>query len=1146
MAQYDINLREYWRILKKRKFVVILITVVLGLFSTFFAILRAPNPLYTATCSVKFEKETTVEGLYARTITWSGGDDIETQITVIKSYPVFQRVAQKLGIIQRKGEKSGEPKQDLARIAEGLQSKVEVERENLTNILHIRATDSSPLFAQRLANSTALSYKELHAEEQMKRTTEALKYIREQLTAVREKLRISEEEFNKFSQKNQLISLDLQSEVLLARSQEIQNEIRQVHEDKGELQEIALRLKQFIKDPNGSGHDFYSTKATAQYQGTNDALVSLLLKKDTLLQDFTPYHPEVVAIARKIIENARKMAILLELQITGLEKKKIELKSELEKVEHKTQVLMDKKLEFDRLKRRVDSYNDMTALLERKNQEALIRQAEKPEEITIVKPALAPTAPVNPPKTMTTGALGVLIGLVLGIVIGFVVETFDTSLGAIEDVEETLGTQVLGIVPQADAKDIREALREKQPDGIKESTEKKLVYLVSHFVPKSMMAESFRALRTNIQFKEAGKKIETIGIASTSPEEGKTLVAVNLAVTIAQAGMKVLLVGSDLRKPAIDKVFGVEMTPGLTDILMGNYPWRDTVKTVTDIIMGQMSTDEVMMTPGLDNLNLITSGPIPPNPAELIESERLTAFIEEAKKEYDVILFDSTPILSTADSAILGTKVDGVLMVYRVGTVSRGLLRRSTAQLRQVKCNILGVVLNGMRPDVSPDFQDYKYYSYAYAYGGEQKHRKKGERKRLFSLIGKKRESKTREEQRIPVGEEGVRLREKGAKGLNKRKAFLLFVAVALLTGGVLWQSGIIDPFKHQDRATSVKKDEVGSAGKKKRSPKRAVQGKPKTVSQKPQQAVPETKTERQFKKSISQPHPATKPLADERKPLVKEEASKKVLLRRPAKISSKQKPAVPAEPEVKNAVPLQNKTLKTPSERKPMDISPGPRPLVVEKRPPIISRPPPSEQDASKKPVEGKPASSAQPSRPLIAKKTQPVPVAPNRVPTSRPVAVTKASAPTAKTSSHPYSIYLGSFRTLERAKKAISQYSKRGLSPYCSKVDFREKGIWFRVFAGHFQDRRKAEKFKERHRLREGTVKKTAYANLIGTYKESTELEDKHLSLKRSGYFPYVIKGEDGESRLYVGAFITREGAEQQYHDLKSRGVQSEIVKR
>ncbi|UCF56211.1 MAG: AAA family ATPase, partial [Deltaproteobacteria bacterium] len=448
------------------------------------------------------------------------------------------------------------------------------------------------------------------------------------------------------------------------------------------------------------------------------------------------------------------MSILLQLQISGIEKKQIDLRKELEKVDKKTKDLMDKKLEFNRLKRRVESYNDMTALLERKNQEALIRQAEKPDEVTIVKPALLPTHPINPPKTVATGTMGVIIGLVLGIVIGLIVETFDTSLGAIEDVEETLGTQVLGIIPQADAKDIREGLKEKCPEGINESTEKQLVYLVSHFVPKSMMAESFRALRTNVQFKDAEKKIQTIGVASTSPEEGKTLVAINLALTMAQAGMKVLLVGSDLRKPAIDRVFGVEMTPGLTDVLMGNYPWRDTVKTVTDIIMGQMSPDEVMMTPGLDNLHIITSGPIPPNPAELVESGRLTDFIEEAKKDYDMIVFDSTPILSTADAAILGAKVDGVLLVYRVGTVSRGLLRRSTAQLEQVQCNLMGVVLNGMRPDVSPDFQDYKYYSYYYSYGEQEKKRKRRERIKGFSFLRRKGDSQRKEEQKISIEEE--------------------------------------------------------------------------------------------------------------------------------------------------------------------------------------------------------------------------------------------------------------------------------------------------------------------------------------------------------------------------------------------------------
>ena len=1119
MAQYDINLREYWRILKKRKFVVILITVVLGLFSISFAILRAPHPLYTAICSIKFEKETTIEGLYAKTITWSGGDDIETQISVIKGYPVFLSVAEKLGMIQRKGKKGGELKQDIPRIAESLQSKVEVERENLTNILHIKVTDKTPLFAQRLANTIALTYKELHAEQQMKRTTEALKYIQEQLAAVREKLRKSEEEFNRFSQKNQLISLDLQSEVLLARAQEIGNDIRQVHEDKGELEGIRLRLSQFIEDPYGSGHEFYSTRATAQYQGTNDALVGLLLKKDTLLEDFTPQHPEVVAIGRKIIENARKMAILLQLQISGLEKKETDLKEELEKVDRKTQVLMDKKLEFDRLKRRVDSYNEMTALLERKNQEAYQKRGCPLERVALVRPALTPRAPINPPKTMATGAMGIIIGLVLGIVIGFVVETFDTSLGAIEDVEETLGTQVLGIVPQADAKDIRDGLKEKYPERIKESMERQLVYLVSHFVPKSMMAESFRALRTNIQFKEAGKKIETIGIASTSPEEGKTLVAVNLAITMAQAGMKVLLVGSDLRKPAIDRVFGVEMTPGLTDILMGNYPWRDTVKTVTDMIMGQMGTDEVMMTPGLDNLHLITSGPIPPNPAELIESERLTALMEEAKKEYDIIIFDSTPILSTADAAILGTKVDGVLLVYRVGTVSRGLLRRSTAQLNQVKCNIMGVVLNGMRPDVSPDFQDYKYYSSYYAYGEEKKHKKKGMRSNLFSFIGNKGEPWKREKQAIADGEKAEWLPKRGARQLSKRKMALMLAAIGLLTAGILWQLGIIDPSKPPDAGRSVRKDEVRSVGGKKGPQKRVIQGKPKTVSKQPKGTVSTAKMEPQVKEPIPKASSVRTQVADDQRPLLRKRSSNTDLAGKPARISPKPKPAEsPEKPEVKSVITLSKETWKPTSENKKESMGAGRMPPVSEEEP-TAGGAAPAEQGVFETPVKTEPQTiSMQSHGPRIAKKNL----------------------------SHPYSLYLGSFRTLERAERAISLYSKKGLSPYCSKVDFNEKGVWFRVFTGHFQDREKAEKFKDVHGLNEGKIKKTPYANLIGSYTQSGELESRLLLLKRQGYFPYVIKGEDGRFRLYVGAFMTKEGAEQQYHNLTSSGIQSQIVQR
>ncbi len=1135
MAQYDINLREYWRILKKRKFVVILITIILGFFSTSFAILRAPEPLYTSVCSIKFEKETTLEGLYAKTISWSGGDDIETQITVIKSYPVFEKVAERLRLIQNRGKEGSTFKQDIVRIVDELQSKVEVTREQLTNILHIEVTDRNPVFAQRLANTIALTYKDLHSEEQMKRTKEALRYINDQLREVRENLRKSEEAFNTFTQKNELISIDLQSESLLTRAREIQDEIRKIQANKREFEDIMRRLNQFVENPSGSDHDFFSSKANTRYQNTNDVLVGLLLKRDTLLKAFTPRHPEVVAIRNQILENARKMGILLQLQIDEIEKQEIDLRGELEKVDRKTKVLMDKKLEFDRLKRRVDSFNDMTALLERKNQEALIRRAEKPEEVTIIKPALLPSQPVNPPKTAATGAVGIMIGLVLGIVIGFIVETFDTSLGAIEDVEETLGTQVLGIIPQADVKDIRESLKEKHPEKIKEHSIEQAVNLISHLVPKSMMAESFRALRTNIEFKEAKKEIKTIVVASTSPEEGKTLVAMNLAITMAQAGTKVLLIGSDLRKPTIDKAFGLEMTPGLTDVLMGNYPWRDTVKTVTDIIMGQMSPDEVMMTPGLDNLHIITSGAIPPNPAELMDSKRFTDFLEGAKEEYDMIIFDSSPILSTADAAILGANADGVLLVYRVGAVSRGLLRRSTAQLRQVQSHLVGVVLNGMRPDVSPDFQDYKYYSYYYAYGEEGKGRKRTKRKKRFPFFngtGAKQEKEEhrisareredreperrerkgdiqeKEEQKLYVAGVGERVPKRRERRPRRRRLALLLVAVVVLGGAILWQNGILRLPEEWDVGRPVKKDQVKPAAKKE-PVKKTIPSRPAPVSKEPKPAVSKEKDRLEVKAPATRPKAVEKPVVVVKKPVV---------------------PKPPTEPSTQS---------------KGLAIQPKPKPPISEEKTAakkittlkkVTPKPPAQEKEETE---------FRAPKTAVTLKKPEPKPQRVASVPKSPPVTVIKPPPSPMDAVAYPYSLYLGSFKTLKLAKRAVSIYRGKGLSPYWVKVSL-SKGIWYRVYVGHFEDREKADRFKREHGLREADLMRTRYANLIGTYSSPDELEDKIVALKKLDYSPYVIRDDDGKSRLFVGAFITKEGVEKEHRELKSKGIQNQVVKR
>lgn len=1020
MAQYDINLREYWRILKKRKPIVIITAIVLGFFSTFFAVIQAPTPLYTSSCSIKFERETTIEGLYAKTISWSSGDDIETQISIITSYSVLQEVARRLGLIpDREMTEEDQLKSNIIGIIEGLKGKVSVSRESYTNILNIFVTDPNPNFAQRLANTLASTYKEMHSKQLIRRTTDAIEYIDNQLKKTRQKLQESEERFNRFSQENQLLSIDMQSENLLLRKKEFNDEIRKVNEDKRELESVLVRVDGFIKNQSGSDTDFYSSRANPQYQSTNDNLVGLLLKRDTLLEDYTAQHPEVIGINQKINETARKMSILLRLQINELEKKKVDLRRELEEVDKKTNLLMDKKLEYNRLKREVGSYRDMTALLEQKNQEALIRKAEKPEEIVIVKPALLQSTPINPPKTATTGAMGAFIGIVLGLIIAFIVETFDTSLGAIEDVEETLGAQVLGVIPHADARAIQESLKDQYPEGFDEHSIAKTVNLVSHFAPKTMVAESFRALRTNIQFKfkEGEKKIKTIAITSTSPQEGKTLISVNLAISLAQAGTKVLLVGSDLRKPMVGRIFGLEITPGLTDVLLGNYLWRDTVKTITDIIMGKISLEEVMLTPGMDNLHIITSGTIPPNPAELIESKRLTEFIEEAKKEYDMIIFDTSPILSTADAAILGTKVDGVLLVYRIGTVSRGLLKRSSTQLKQVKCNIIGVILNGMKPEISPDFQNFKYYRYYYSYGEEEKERRGRGIQRAFSFIrGIGDSQEPRESHVSPRSVEEGSGGEQG-KRIDPLRLLLILVGLIFLSVGLLWQNGVIDPLKLLASPKPVKEDNL--------------------------------------------------------KPSIKEKSPKPMIQKMPKDISRKAKGTIPVE---RPAVPQESQVVQA-----------------------------------------------------KLEPKTE--------------VAIEEARSPE-KTLKYPYSLYLGSYRNLDLAKKAVETYGEKGLSPYWARVKLKEKGVWYRVFTGHFEDSQHAESFRQEHGLKEATIKKTQYTNLIGTYGSSEELKDKIVSLKKLGYSPYVIEDQGGKSRLFVGAFVTKEGAEAQYSDLKSHSVQSQVV--
>ncbi len=1072
MAQYDVDLREYWRIIRKRKFIVLFIAIILGIFSISFAILSAPAPLYSTECMIEIKRERLVEGIYSKTIAWDDSDDIETQIAVIKSYTVFEKVAEYMGLTPRTSSSRGENQMNSHVIAtiESLQSKVEVTRLKFSSVLNIKVTDDSAVFAQRLANTVALVYRELHGEQQTKRTKEALRYIDDQMKDVRARLRDAEDRFNRFSKDNELISIDLQSETLLKQIKEIQGELAKLEEEKGELDGLLKRLKEFIKNP---GHNFDSIKANSRYQSANDALVGLLLKRETLLKDYTPKHPEVVTISNEISETARKMEYMLELQVKGQERKHADSLKELEKVDQKTKALLDKKLEYGRLKREVELYTEMTTLLERKNQEALIRRSEKPEEVNIVKPALLPGTPINPPRTAATGAMGVFIGIVLGLIIAFIVETFDTSLGAIEDVEQTLGIPVLGVIPHMDLRVIQENIKERYSGRVQAHSMNQAVNLISHFVPKSMMAESFRSLRTNIHFKDTEKKMRSLAITSTSPQEGKTLIALNMAITMAQSGMRILLVGSDLRKPMLARVFGVASSPGLSDILLGNCEWRETVRGVTDVLMGEISLDEIMITPGFDNFFLITGGSVPPNPAELIESSKIDQFIEEAKDEYDMILFDTAPLLSAVDPAILGTKVDGVLLVYRIGTVPKGLLKRSITQLTQVKANVIGVILNGMKPEVSPDFEDYKHYKYYYSYGEDGKKRKKKKNLSMFDT----REINLRsieESTSAKVAGWVMKAWRNWKKGLGLS---LLVLAVVLLAGGLLWQNALLGPFKSGNTESANRKEEVKTQIKEQPA-KDLYREKPSS----PSQASPAADTSETRSSAGDSPQAPSRQSETSPKPVFEE------------------KNVVAVVP------PKEEASLSAPT-----------TPLTETKK---------------ELPVVGMDSESAGMKKGEMIQNAIADPVA---RPYTRSVGKT----------SYPYSLFLSSVPDIGLAKETVSQWSKRSFAPYYVRVVFSQ-GEQYWIYIGCFESKEKAEVFKQQNELAGATIRNTPYANMVGVYESLEELQRQDQKLKELGYSSYSVAEPQGKYRLLVGAFLQKERATKQHEELKSKGIENQVVQR
>ena len=307
--------------------------------------------------------------------------------------------------------------------------------------------------------------------------------------------------------------------------------------------------------------------------------------------------------------------------------------------------------------------------------------------LSVVEPATTPEQ--VGPQVLRNVLLAAMVGLVLAVGTAFLLEYLDDTVKTPDDVLKTSNLPVLGAISRIEGQGYPEKL-------------------IAARQPLSPIVEAYRVLRTNIQFSSVDRPARTLMVISPGPTEGKSVTLANLAVVLAQTGLRVVLVDTDLRRPVLHKVFTLSNSHGLTDAILRPNP----------------GVEEHLQETGVENLRLLASGPLPPNPAELLGSERMGALIEELKRHADVVLFDSPPALVVADGAILGARVDGVLVVNDAGRTRRAEARRAVEELNRTRANLLGVVLNRL----SQHRGGYSYYRYYY-YESESGERRKRRRR---------------------------------------------------------------------------------------------------------------------------------------------------------------------------------------------------------------------------------------------------------------------------------------------------------------------------------------------------------------------------------------------------------------------------------
>jgi polysaccharide biosynthesis transport protein len=741
MQKFEMSLLEYERILRKQYRVIVFCILMVMISSLFF--MRSKTRLFRAGSSVKIDKTSEQSGIIPDNY-W---DNMETQVMVVTSFPVMELVAKDLGIIDsavpsdylKRNEK-------LIRIIQNLSSKVAAKARGSSTIIDIDVVSENPMETKNIANSVANSFKLFSKREKSKVARETRIFIEKQLNKCRADLSQNEMNLKKLMQKSTYPSIDEKLRHTLEAQADLLKENKELN---AHMEEISAQMKEMDqrrqwasfsikKDKNISDQekvyiDWISSVGEPDkgLDQLNSKLLDLELKKSEMLNFYKNSHPKVLDLETEITNILTQVYREYNARLHLYQKQYERNISQLQEFQSTLTVIPDEQQEFSEIQRNISTNAQLYDMLANKYHLASISEASSADEVTVLAYAITPGVPFNINTTKVI-IISLIIGVMLGVMIALLIETIDTSIGTIEDMEEYLKIPVIGVLAHTRRDDTLDIVQSRTNDySIKEDLA--CLSLIANFDPKSPDAEAFRSLRTNIQFLDIRKNIKVINFTSSVMQEGKSTTLANLALTMAQAGTKTLLICCNLRRPSIHKVFGLPKGPGVIDILIEKDTWQNCVRTLNDSEFELLKNPDLFGVSGAENLHIITSGGIPPNPSELLQSKNMDAFLKSVRDYYDVVLVDGPPTLPVTDSAILGTKVDGTVIVYQTGRVPRNALRRAKMKLESVNTNVLGLVLNDTKSEVSGYFTGYYRY-YMDDKGKTRKKRSKRKHASPFSL----------------------------------------------------------------------------------------------------------------------------------------------------------------------------------------------------------------------------------------------------------------------------------------------------------------------------------------------------------------------------------------------------------------------------